>query len=566
MKRFQPRVLNVLLRRTAIGVVFGSLLLAGEASAQFPRDRSANQRIQKAVADHYLQMNFGQAEETLLGVIKACEDKCRPATLARAWMYVGVVRGSGKNDQHSAKQAFESAMGHDAAVELDEALATADTKKTFDAVRKTKPEAGRRLPMIGAGTVGGEQEEEIQLPSDAASAEEKGKPKRRGLTCTPSGREVQTRRAIPFDCQGDEEVARMTLRYQEHGDADWKSMEMQRKGESFRATIPCEVTTDSGRINFFIVATDGAGDPVDTLGSKSEPQRMTIDPQSSEAPAFPGEEPPARCEEKVMCPPDFPGCEDPVTAGEAAEEEEAEPPYKKNWFGLHLAADIGFISGSNVCSSTNTEFDCFASESPYPSVLPPNVAEPDGELGEAYPGTGIGSGAAPGTFRALVSYSHAFTDNVTAGARVGYAFGGGPKTIDGRSFLPIHAEGRVAYWLRGLSVAGVRPYLHVGGGVAQVDIKKGDVTVRDCSTLDNRNAFLDCVYARNAYDSANEFELPEKTLDAYRKLGNGFFTTGGGVLFGLGEATALELNLNAMLMLPSTGFVIQPSAGIVFGM
>lgn len=561
MKRFQRRVLALV--ASALALV--SLLHAGEASAQFTRDRSAKERINKAVAEHYLQMNFGQAEETLLGVVKACEDKCRPATIARAWMYVGVVRGSGKSDQHSAKEAFETALGHDPAVELDEALATPETKKTFEAVRKTRPEGGRRVPLIGASTVGDEADEELPLPA-APAAEEKPKPKRTGLVCTPTSREVQTRRAIPFDCRADEEVARMTLRYQEHGEADWKSLDMQRAGESFRATLPCELTTDSGRINFFIVATDGAGDPVDTLGSKNEPQRMTIDPRSSEAPAFPGEEPPARCAEKVMCPPDFPGCEDPVTAGEADDEKEAEPAYKQNWFGLHLAADIGFIGGSNVCSSTNTDFDCFAADSPYPSQLRDEIADPPGELGDVYPGTGIGSGAAAGTFRALVSYDRAFTENITAGARVGYAFGGGPKTLDGRSFLPIHAEARVAYWLRGLSTSGLRPYLHVGGGVAQVDIKKSDVTVRDCSDAPSRADFLDCIAAQDAYDSANEFTLPERTLDAYRKLGNGFITTGGGVLFSLSDSTALALNLNAMLMLPSTGFVMEPSVGIVYGL
>ncbi len=559
MKRFELR------SSASVLALVSLLLLGGEASAQFTRDRSAKERINKAVAEHYLQMNFGQAEETLLGVVKACEDKCRPATIARAWMYVGVVRGSGKSDQHSAREAFESAVGHDPAVELDEALATPETKKTFEAVRKRRPEGGRRVPLIGASPISDEKDEELPLPAES-SAEEKPKPKRKGLVCTPTRREVQTRRAIPFECRGDEEVASVTLRYQEHGEADWKSIDMQRTGEGFRATIPCELTTDSGRINFFIVATDGAGDPVDTLGSKSEPQRMTIDPQSSEAPAFPGEDPPARCAEKVMCPPDFPGCEDPVTAGQDDEDTEQEPVYKQNWFGLHVAADIGFIGGSNVCSTTNTDFDCFAADSPYPSTLRDDIAAETGELGDVYPGTGIGSGAAAGTFRALLSYDRAFTESITAGARVGYAFGGGPKTLDGRSFLPIHAEARLAYWLRGLSASGLRPYLHVGGGLAQVDIKKSDVTVRDCSETPSRADFLDCIAAQHSYDSANEFTLPERTVDAYRKLGNAFITTGGGVLFSLGDSTALALNLNAMLMLPSTGFVMEPSIGIVYGL
>jgi hypothetical protein len=552
VKRFQRRVL---------AIIAGALLCGAQpAAAQYTRDRSANERINKAVADHYLQMNFGQAEEQLLGVVKACEDKCRPATIARAWMYVGVVRGSGKGDQHSAKQAFDTAVGQDPGVELDEALATPETKVTFEASRKSRPEGGRRLPMIGASPMGGGDE---PLPSDEPLPDEK--PKRKGLACTPTSREVQTRRAIPFDCRSDEEVARMTLRYQEHGEAEWKTIDMQRAGESFRATLPCEITTDSGRISFFVVASDATGDPVDTLGSKGEPQRITIDPKSTEAPAYPGAEPPPRCEEKVLCPPDFPGCEDLVSAGEALENE-PEPTYKKNWFGAHFALDIGFIGGDDVCSTANTEFDCYASETPFPEPLPFDVADPDGELGDVYPGTGIGSGAAAGTMRALLSYDRAFTDKIMAGARLGFAFRGGPETADGRAFLPVHAEGRLSYWPLGLSTSSLRPYLHIGGGIAQVDVKVGNVTVQDCSEQAPREEFLDCIEAQDAYDSANEFELPEKTVDAYRKLGNGFVTTGGGVLFPLSESTAIQLNVNAMLMLPSTGFVLEPSVGVVYGM
>ena len=325
---------------------------------------------------------------------------------------------------------------------------------------------------------------------------------------------------------------------------------------------------DSGRINFFIVATDEMSDPVDTLGSKNAPLRFTVDPQSQSGPAaYPGEEPPARCEERVLCPPDFPGCEDTMSD---RVEEEAEPakPYETDYIGVHFAADIGFISGSNVCSEANREFDCFAEDTPYPAALPANVAAEPGELGDAYPGTGIGSGASAGTLRAMVSYDHAFAERVSAGVRLGYAFRGGPETIDGRSFLPVHAEARLHYWLTGLGAQGPRPYLHLGGGIAQVDIKKSSVTVRDCSeeVAAGRQAFLDCIAAQDAYASENAPELPEKTLDAYRKLGNGFVTAGGGVLFSLGAHAALQVNLNAMLMTPSVGFVMQPSLGLVYGL
>jgi hypothetical protein len=537
-------------------VLSAALLSAAPAFGQFTRDRSAREKIDAAVSDHYLKMNFGQAEEILLGVVKACEDKCRPATVAKAWMYVGVVRGSGKSNQHSARQAFEEAFALDPEVVLDEALATPDTTTTFRTARQERPAGSQPVPLIGPSPTSG-----------AAVPAEKEPLSKAGLVCTPSARDVQTRRPIPVECRTDGEVVRMSLRYQEHGQAAWKTIDMVRSGDNFRGQIPCEATMDSGRINFFIVATDDMGDPVDTLGSKSAPLRFTVDPQSESAPpAYPGEEPPARCEERVLCPPDFPGCEDSMSERVEEEAGAPEPPYKTDYIGLHFAADIGFISGSNVCSEANREFDCFADETPYPAALPPDVAREPGELGDAYPGTGIGSGASAGTLRAMLSYDHAFADRFSAGVRLGYAFGGGPDTIDGRSFLPVHAEARVHYWLTGLSNEGPRPYVHLGGGIAQVDIRKGSVTVRDCSEEAGRQAFLDCIAAQDAYAAENDPDLPEKTLDAYRKLGNGFVTAGGGVLFALGGDAALQVNLNAMLMTPSVGFVIQPSLGLVYGL
>lgn len=388
---------------------------------------------------------------------------------------------------------------------------------------------------------------------------------RPGLVCTPSARVVQTRRPIPIECHADAEVVQMTLRYQEHGGAEWQTLEMQRHGAGFRATIPCESTLDSGRLRFFVMALDSAGDPLDTLGSKGRPQLVTLNPQSSEAPAYPGEPPPARCAERVHCPPGFPGCVDPVTAAprEAGAGRDASP---RHWLGLHFAADIGLVGGSNVCMTTNRQFDCFAAETPYPAELPAGVAAEPGELGDAYPGTGIDTGAAGGTVRALFSYDRALLERLAVGGRLGYAFGGGPETRAGHGFLPLHVEARLSYWLRGLKADGLRPYLHLGGGVAQVDLRKGDLTVRDCSEEGPRQAFLDCVEAQNAYAAGSDPALPTRTVDAYRKLGNAFITAGGGLLLPLGQRTALQLNLNAMLMLPDTGFVLQPALGVVYGL
>lgn len=387
-----------------------------------------------------------------------------------------------------------------------------------------------------------------------------------GLTCLPQLRELQTRRPLPVQCQADEEVERMTLRYRERGTEEWITLDMERHGAAFRAEVPCSATMNAGVLDLFVVASDPAGDPLDTFGTKARPESYRIDARSRVAPAFPGEDPPPRCAEQIHCPPDFPGCEQGLADGDLPAPD-APPKPVRHWLGLHVGVDLGFIGGANVCAASNQDFDCFSAgaDAPFPAPLPPDLAREPGELGDVYPGTGIGTGASGGTWRVLLSYERVLSERLSLGARLGYAFGGGPTTVTGESFLPLHAEGRLSYWLIPTSAEGLRPYVHLGGGIAQVDLKKSDVTVRDCSEEAVRSDFLDCIAATGAYDSANRPELPERRLDAYRKLGNAFVTSGAGVLVGLTHTTALQLHLNAMLMLPSVGLVIEPSVGVLYG-
>ena len=72
------------------------LFCAFPAFGQFTRDKAANKKIDEAINTHYFATDFDKAEGVLLGTVEACGDKCSPQTLGRAWMYIGVVRGSGK--------------------------------------------------------------------------------------------------------------------------------------------------------------------------------------------------------------------------------------------------------------------------------------------------------------------------------------------------------------------------------------------------------------------------------------------------------------------------------------
>jgi hypothetical protein len=58
---------------------------------------------------------------------------------------------------------------------------------------------------------------------------------------------------------------------------------------------------------------------------------------------------------------------------------------------------------------------------------------------------------------------------------------------------------------------------------------------------------------------------PTANLEVTKVLGLSFITAGGGLMYGIGANHGPTLNLNLMLMVPSTGFVIQPSLGYNIG-
>lgn len=603
-------------RRLSLRLLCLLLTLALPASAQFTRDNAANKKIDEAINEHYLATDFDKAEGVLTGTVTACGDKCSPQVIARAWMYVGIVRGSGKNDQGGAKEAFQKAIAIDPQVKLDTALATPDTQKTFD----------------GVGGAGGSATTPEPAPAEkappAAGAEEEGPG---GMKCTPDAMEIQTRRVIPVECQSDEEAASVELRYKPFG-GDWKTVKMTKKGETFRGEVPCADTKSAGDLKVYARAKDAAGETIDNWGSKNKPINYTMgESVAGDPPAYAGETAPERCADSAECPPDFPGCGGGKSRGDvdwggpcenstqcksgllceggvcetapSCENDNdcstgvctdgkcdvgdavasSAGPYKKNWFGLHYGVDLAIIGGKDVCGQDGG-YECYAAGS---------NNEPYG--GPPYPGTGIATGVAMGTHRIMASYDRAFHPNITAGVRLGFALFGGPPAItdfgaedneattdvdEGKdpsddqkiSFLPIHAEVRVNYWIGAgaLGKRGLRPYVFIGGGMAQVDAKV-PVTVYDCSqpyikaneTDPDMDPPADC---KTGGDGTDQRRLRQKKLDAWKKLGQGFGVAGLGGVYAFKENMGIQANVNVMYMLGSSGFVIAPSLGFIYGL
>jgi len=582
------------------------------AFAQYTRDNAATKKIDEAINEHYLATDFDKAEQVLTGTVAACGDKCSPAVLARAWMYVGIVRGSGKNDLGGAKEAFQKAFANDSAVKLDTQLATPETQKVFsDLGGAGAPAAAEPKPAAAA-------------PADDESGD-KG-----GLKCTPDVRELQTLRPIPLECTSDEEVASMEIRYKSFGSDEWKSVKMKKVGEAFRGEVPCEATGSAGTLRVYVRAKDAAGESVDSFGSKAKPiEFMSSENSGATPPSYPGEAAPARCMAKEECPPDFPGCQSGPQRGnkgwgvacdntsecksglqcggegtcEAAAscetnadcesgtctDNKCEEPnggggvsYKKNWLGIHFAQDIAIIGGSDVCSAASRADNGYSCYEEGTTDRPYN--------GDPFPGAGISTGTVLATRRIMLSFDRAFTPNITLGARIGLALGGGPPAgkgpddqgrprgadmnplpaSDGTSFLPFHAELRLAYWFGkgALAKKGLRPYVHVGGGIAQVDAKV-KVTVADCPydttatySIDDYN---DCTRGDKSVANAQRNVTQTYQVDAWRKMGQGFVTIGGGVMYAFKDNIGAQLNVNLMYMLPTSGPVIQPSLGVVYG-
>ena len=575
-----------MLRRSYLLLFTIVLTLVAARAEAAPLDKAANKKIDEAVNQHYLATSFNKAESILLGTLKACGERCSKPTLSRAWMYIGIVRGSGKNDMAGAKLAFSYAVYLNPKIKLDAALATPETKAAF---RQAKASGGSPPPDKTPPPSPDKSTKPTPTTPKPLPTPVVGPNETRGVECTPRIREVQTRRPIPMQCTSSAaEAVRGEIRYKEYGGDQWQTAPLNEKGAAFQGMIPCEATMLAGRLQVQVVLLDAAGNVVDSLGSLNNPVEFTVLTDTSQPPpAFPDQPPPGRCAEPTECPPDFPGChggrggkqwgdscdddtecrqglvcvagkcenakpcevdsdcgsEGMCVAGTCEVKPDASGPYKKNWFGLHIAQDFTPVGGEDVCSQdsqANQGYACFdADEAPV-------VGSSEADTNRGLEGK-VESGIAMATTRLLISYDRAFTPHIAAGARLGYAFGGGPTTADRVAFMPFHAEVRGTYFILSLEET-FRPYVALAGGLAQVDTKIADVEI-----------------ARRTNCLPSETFCGVQTVTVWKKSGQGFAAASLGAMFGFTEHIAAQLNLNAVLLFPSSGFSIQPSLGVVVG-
>jgi len=223
------------------------------------------------------------------------------------------------------------------------------------------------------------------------------------------------------------------------------------------------------------------------------------------------------------------GCE--VELPEKAEEA---PPskYQKNWLSLHFQQDfLLYSSQDHVCGSAgeadSANYSCFQNGAPFNGTIAPGV------------GNHVSGGLGLATSRVLIGFDRLLSSNFMLGLRLGYAFRGRPPGAD--KFFPFHAELRASYWFGSspFESSGVRPYLTLSGGVAEVD---GKVSVE-------------------YYDDTNT----KRSVDAWRTTGKPFAALGFGLMVPFAGDNGIVPELRAMQLFGASGTVFDVSLGYARG-
>ena len=236
-----------------------------------------------------------------------------------------------------------------------------------------------------------------------------------------------------------------------------------------------------------------------------------------------------------------PAQEEPEKQAAPAEPvDEAPSKGHKNWISVHFEQDfLVYGSQSNVCASNydmTSEargYSCFQSGSQFGYK----------NLEDILPGAGnhVAAGVGRATSRILLGFDRVIGSNFSLGARLGFAFGGGPASFQGGKFSPLHAEARANYWFGSdpFESSGLRPYVSLSGGLAEVD---GHVLVEYYNLQSQKGS-----------------------LDAYRKTGKTFAGLGFGVMIPFAGSSGIVPELRALEMLGTPGTAFDLSIGYALG-
>ncbi|MEN9577920.1 MAG: hypothetical protein RJA70_929 [Pseudomonadota bacterium] len=556
-------VLRPVVFLAALGIFVLSAPTARAAS-----EADAKALSEKALYDDYLNLRFDDAVAKLKTAIAACETGCSKLVLAQLYRNLGVVLVAGQQNKPEGVQAFAKAILADPGVQLDPDLTTPEVEAALEDARKLSP-----APL--------EEQVEVQLDEPAV---EQGPAASGAIThVAPTEQSINTPLPLFIEVKPGESVAKVTAFVRGFGTPKFKPVSFARRPDGFAASASCQdVGGTTGELQYYIVAYDEDGDGVGRVGNEEQPVVVEIkNTLEGDAPHLPNALPPQACSTPTTpqdCPPDFPGCSlgDWGKTDEGEEKKSAaNAEFKRHWLSVSLQQDFLLMPASeNVCGSTRVEgYECFYGDGRYrdPARGEPGLLQPDGTRSD--PGKVTG-GFVPATTRLVLGYELALIENLHVGARLGFAFNGGPqlkatedvfttdlvtgtpvmttREVSKPGFLPLHIEARVGYWF-GTMTSLVRPHATLSGGVAQVDGKLVPAIVEP-----RRQNATDCPPGSDA-------SCLQTKVEAWRTAGAGFGAASFGMMVPFATNHGLDLDAKFMMLFGDAGQALAVQLGYMVG-
>jgi hypothetical protein len=518
----------------ALGLAWS--LAATPAHAQpAPKDADTEKALEQAMGTDYLETKFDQAEQRLRAAIDACgADGCSSKLKARLYMALGTVLAHGKKQLEDARDAFVEGLGLDPEAKPDPDLMSAEISFAFEQARAAFGLAGVKSGL------------DVKPP-----------PEQRVRTPLPVYAEIRADLL--------ERTKQVTIWYQPPSGGEHRSLLLKKlRDRGYGINLPCTDLVTQGTVRYYLLATDADGAILASAGSRDQPLTTSIkETISTPPPSWPGFAPPQPCAALEQGKPsqclDNRQCNEGLTCVAGACVPKApEAPVKdvrRNWVSISFWPDVSLFSGEGVCSRTEQaeqHFVCLRQDGTrYDGVPTANAAN------------NVNLGFALGTLRVALAYDRLLLDNVSAGARVGFAFNGAKG--GGASFLPVHVEVRGQYFLLppALDGTGVRPYGLVSAGLAQIDSRVEVEVLEDgvACGADPNDATSPCTVP----SPSGVVEERSQFLDAYKQAGLGFASAGVGLMYEPAAGMALNVALRASVTFPVVTAVLSPELGFALG-
>jgi hypothetical protein len=520
------------------------VLIASHALAA-PKDNAALKLDDDAIFNDYLATKFTDAERKLKQAVTLCgRNSCSPSVLAQVRRDLGIVYVvTGRTDE--ARAQFAEALRLDPTTQVPKDLATPEIQQVFSSA--------------GGGGGGGGGRPAAQPPPEAPekplTAAPPGPDEEEEIEHVPVGEAALWTPLVIFAEMAEGiNPSKVQVRYKAFGSPDWKRLELKKYRRGYGAEIPCsDIGSTPGEMRYYIQALGPSGEVIATNGTRSAPHRVILKDDPADEPRhLPGKPIPEKCKGgmQVDCPPGLPGCAsdrkkapgaecgtdsecqagicvngqcggDPdkvqdikcetdleCGTGKSCKEGVCIGLSKKNWIGFAAQQDVLMLpSATSVCADS-TEYACFEGTNTYnPNGDYPIIPEAADE---------VKGGFARSTTRIMLSYDRTIGSHIGLGARVGYAFAGGPQAEGGKAFFPAHIEARLSYWFgkNPFASTSIRPYAILAGGLAQYDAKVS-VQVWEREVV-------------NGVVTNNPVSFP---ITAWKKAGTSFVQAGLGVLY-----------------------------------